>query len=192
MKEHNISRIHSIRHPSPANTHQSLCAHNLITKHITAAKQPRCSDALLLMQAKIPQLFLLLKTCQLEDCGGVRRVVGTLFLLLLQLLYPGRIFASQQQYAFPGLSYSSFSAPLCLAQHCTKTTEGRDLVRAGQTDLPLSANYECDLVNSPQRLTFPLQKSGCTRPEYCLPAEEPFRHSAIKTLTLMALGWLPH
>lgn len=79
MKEHNISRIQWIRHPSPANTHQSLCAHNLITKHITAAKQPRYSDASLLMQAKIPQLFLLLKTCQLEDCGGVRRVVGTFY-----------------------------------------------------------------------------------------------------------------
>lgn len=73
MKEHNISRIHLIRHPSPANTHQSLCAHNLITKHITTAKQPRYFNALLLIQTKSRQLFLLLKTCQLEDCGGVER-----------------------------------------------------------------------------------------------------------------------
>lgn len=76
MKEHNISRIHWIRHPSPANTHQSLRAHNLITKHIITAKQPRYFHALPRSQKKSRQLFLLLKTCQLEDCGGVERVVS--------------------------------------------------------------------------------------------------------------------
>lgn len=76
MKEHNISRIRSIRHASPANTHQSLCAHNLITKRIITAKQPRYFQALPRSQKKKRQLFLLLKTCQLEDCGGVERVVS--------------------------------------------------------------------------------------------------------------------
>lgn len=108
MKEHNISRIHSIRHPSPANTHQSLCAHNLITKHITAAKQPRCSDALLLMQAKIPQLFLLLKTCQLEDCGGVRRVEG-IFIIIT-------IIVSWQDFCIP--TAICFSRPLLFLFFC--------------------------------------------------------------------------
>lgn len=52
MKEHNISRIHSIRHPSPVNTHQSLCAHNLITKHAAVAKQPPYFRGLLQTQTR--------------------------------------------------------------------------------------------------------------------------------------------
>lgn len=52
MKEHNISRIHSIRHPSPVNTHQSLCAHNLITKHVATAKQPQYFRGLLQTQTR--------------------------------------------------------------------------------------------------------------------------------------------
>lgn len=47
----------------------------------------------------------------------------------------------------------------------------------GRTDLPLIANYEFDLFKSPQRLHFPLEKSGCTHPEYCQPSDNTFRHS---------------
>lgn len=52
MKEHSISRIHSSCHPSLVNTHQSLCAHNLITKHVTAAKQPPHFRGLLQTQTR--------------------------------------------------------------------------------------------------------------------------------------------
>lgn len=52
MKEHSISRLHSIRHPSLVNTHQSLCAHNLITKHVAAAKQPPYFRGLLQTQTR--------------------------------------------------------------------------------------------------------------------------------------------
>lgn len=161
------SRIHWIRHPSPANTHQSLCAHNLITKHITAAKQPRYSDPWLLMRAKNPQLFLLLKTCQLEDCGGVSRVVVTYYYyyhhhhdcILAGFSDPGGntlpSFLSGPSWLVPILSISLFFCrPVSLRSVARGPRRGENLVRAGQTDLPLSANYECDLVNSPQRRRF--------------------------------------
>lgn len=68
MKEHSVSRIRLIRHPSPANTHQSLSAHDLITKRTATAKQPGNFNGVLLMQTRRWQLFLLPGWQWLEDC----------------------------------------------------------------------------------------------------------------------------
>lgn len=86
MKEHNTSRIHSIRHPSPVNTHQSLCAHNLITKHVAAAKQPPYFRGLLQTQAR-GDGCLYSGNIKPEDRGGAGRVVH-LRQLLLRCLFP--------------------------------------------------------------------------------------------------------
>lgn len=69
MKKHSVSRIRLIRHPSPANTHQSPRAHDLITKCTATAKQPGNFNGAPLMQTRRWQLFLLPGTWQLEDCG---------------------------------------------------------------------------------------------------------------------------
>lgn len=58
MERHNISGIHSIRQTSPVNSHQSLCAHNLITKHIITADISGIKGN----QRKRRLFFLLLKT----------------------------------------------------------------------------------------------------------------------------------
>lgn len=73
MKEHSVSRIGLIRHPSPANTHQSLRAHDLITKRTATAKQPGNFNGAPLMQTRGWQLFLLPGTRRLEDCGEALR-----------------------------------------------------------------------------------------------------------------------
>lgn len=186
MKEHSISRIQSIRHPSPANTHQSPCAHNLITKCITTAKQPRYFNATVLIQTKRWQLFLLLKTCQLEDCGGAERIVilwklHFFHIVIIILIMSWHDFNTKKLQYFlllhlPKLIFFSFFLVyLRLAQWCTKTAE-RTVQKSG-ANWPWS---QCELWvwsgQFPAEATFPLQKSGCTHPEYCLPTEEAFRH----------------
>lgn len=56
-----------------------------------------------------------------------------------------------------------------------RSIEPWDLWVGGQSDLSLCANYECDLVKSPQRL----QKSGCVHPEYSQSHRTEQTHSQI-------------
>lgn len=152
MKEHSISRIHSIRHPSPANTHQRLCAHNLITKHIITAKQPRYFRALPRSQKRVDSCFYYWKHAN-EDRGGVDRVVsvwqGFNFITVCCVASSSFLLMFHSSPCHP-----SFSASVHVAQWCTESTKKRVLAGVGQTDLPFNANYECDLVNSQERLCF--------------------------------------
>lgn len=157
MKEHSVSRIHSIRHPSPANTHQSLCAHNLITKHIITAKQPRYFRASPPSQKRVDSCFYYWKHAN-EDWGGVDRVVS---------VWQGFNFTTVccvASSSFLLVFHSSpcrpcFSASLHVVQRCIESTKRRVLAGVGQTDL-LNANYECDLVNSPKRLCFHFKRAA--------------------------------
>lgn len=124
MKEHSISRIHSIRHPSLVNTHQSLCAHNLITKHVAAAKQPPYFRRLLPTQTRGDGCLYSGKK-KLSTWGA-----EGLFTCATATLQIDFFFVSQ---------------PLSVL---------RSNYRAFPTHLPLDGNYGCDLVNSQQSFHF--------------------------------------
>lgn len=199
MKEYKISEIHSIRHPFQVNVHQSACAHDLIKIYITnhQTEQQIYFHALQQSQRKCWWLFLLLKTCQLEDCGGENR--GELkklacdsyrffgrswqvFNLTLLLYAVASSFLPYFLLSFlPYKDSFKLSLIVCLSQSLfllLSDLQSRESSGYKRANRPSS---QCELWvwsgQIPTETTFPLQTSGCTHPEYCRPTEKPFRHS---------------
>lgn len=162
MKEHSVSRIGLIRHPSPANTHQSLRAHDLITKRTATAKQPGNFNGAPLMQTRGWQLFLLPGTRRLEDCGEPLRGPSasecySFFIIYIILISSQRDFNTKKinpaaipfsYFYFPELTHVLvFQIFFSDSLHVART-------RGGQADLRLDANRERDLLDSQQRPRF--------------------------------------
>lgn len=136
MKEHSISRIHPIRHPSLVNTHQSLCAHNLITKHIAAVWRLPISEDYCKHRHEVTVVYIL----DFFFFNGNIRIVekhGGFVHLRQPLLLGGFL-----RIVTLLLLFSLSSSRTATAESSEKLTHH------------LMGNYGCDLVNSPQSFYF--------------------------------------